>query len=416
MATNNSGRIAVIVSRYPCLTETFIYHEIVSLEQHGYEVDIFCCSPRSACDHWIKSNTRGQVDYVPSAGLWFVLSRILLAIAAHPIQMASLVASALRFGRHDVRGVWQCVFAVSAALYWKKLVKRCRITHVHAHFLHRPAVIANLLARLTDVHYSVSAHGRDVYSPDFRIDRLCRDARFLCVCSQQLRDELLRRIDQVDAERVFLCHHGVSLNGFAFRDECQITHNGDASILTISRLVPKKGVDVVLRAAAILRSRGVRYQLTIVGDGPENSPLRELAQQLNLQDVDFLGALDHQSVCNLYRRADLFVTGSRVAADGDRDGIPNVIVEAMALGVPVLAANAGGVAEIVRHEETGWLVPPDDPVAMADGVERLLTDAALRTSVTQRARQEVVSHFDLRKNVNRLIGLLESQEGVACTP
>jgi glycosyltransferase involved in cell wall biosynthesis len=253
----------------------------------------------------------------------------------------------------------------------------------------------------------MSGHARDVFAPDFHLRRLCRRAAFVTACSQHARAHLGRLFDASLDGRTFCCHHGVDLGVFDPLPRNAGVLVQPVRLLSVCRLVDKKGVDVILNALYLLKQRGGRFICTIVGDGPQKASLRRLNQRLGLSEVHFAGTLDHGAVRALYAEADLFVLGCRTAADGDRDGIPNVILEAMASGVPIIASSAGAVAEVVRHRDTGFLIPPDDPFMMADAIEELSDDINLRVAIVRNARVEVERRFDLRVNAASLISHLE---------
>jgi len=174
-------------------------------------------------------------------------------------------------------------------------------------------------------------------------------------------------------------------------------------ILSVGRLVEKKGFPFLLQAAAILHGRGVPFEAIVVGDGPMRDELERLAGGLGLRDkVVFAGHLTQEQLGHVYRRADVFCLASIVAKDGDRDGLPNVILEAMGYGVPVVASNLSAIPEVVVAEETGLLVAPGSPQELAAQLERMLGDPSLRARLAENARRLVETEFDLRKNTVRL--------------
>ena len=177
-------------------------------------------------------------------------------------------------------------------------------------------------------------------------------------------------------------------------------------ILSIGRLVEKKGFPILLRAAAMLRREGIDFRLRIIGTGPDEPDLRRLASGLALEEcVQFDGPVPHEELLPLFRTADLFVLASIVASDGDRDGLPNVLLEALALGVPVVSTRVSAIPELIEHEETGLLVNPGDPGGLAEQMERLLFDEQLRAKVIEQGRREVVTRFDVKENVAKLADL-----------
>lgn len=179
-------------------------------------------------------------------------------------------------------------------------------------------------------------------------------------------------------------------------------------VLAVGRLVEKKGFDILLRAAALARARGAQFELHFVGDGPEREDLERLASGLGLRDVVvFHGRMTQEELRPLYEQARVFAIASIVTADGDRDGIPNVLLEALAMGVPTVATNTGGIPELIEHEETGLLAKPGDPVDLSEQLERILYDEDLRERVRKAGRERVALDFDITRNIDGLITLLD---------
>lgn len=408
--------LLVVVDRFPVISETFIQHEIRELHEQGHPVTVLSCSPRELSDHVVVGETLAVVKYGPPLRVASVVSRVATEFACHPLRVAGLLSQALRYVWWDLRGIWRAVSGLAIALALAKELGEGESWHIHAHFLRRPTLVAALLARMTDSMYSVAAHGRDVFVPDFRISALCRDSVLIVACSQFVQDDLARRLDSSDARKVVCCYHGVPKNLSQQPSSRPARTSRCCNLLSVGRLVAKKGLDTTLRAAAILKERGVCIQYRIVGNGPELSRLQELTSHLGLAKVEFLGALSGWQVIQEYTKADLFLLGCRVTEDGDRDGIPNVILESMAMGVPVLATSVGGIPEVVSDGLTGLIVPPDDATAMADSIEHLLDNEDLRLDLVRRARRQIDGRFDLRQNVQRKMALLQPARDDVCDP
>jgi glycosyltransferase involved in cell wall biosynthesis len=283
------------------------------------------------------------------------------------------------------------------------------VRHIHGHFLHRPGLIAGLLADLLGVSFSLSAHGRDVFVPEYRAAGLCRGAQFVSVCSEHARACLVSRLPEGFATPVHYCPHGVAIG----RSPSPRTRQSGAPLRLVSvcRLVRKKGVDVILRALARLQTDGLPCRYSIIGEGPEAGGLAALSRDLGLRNVEFRGRRAPEEVRSELLAADAFVLGCRTSADGDRDGIPNVVLEAMEAMLPVIVTDAGGVSEVVRHRQTGWLVPSESPPAIAEAILELASNENLRLAVALRGRREVELRFDLWRNVERLARLFSENAG-----
>jgi len=416
----NPRTLLVVVGRFPCASETFILNELTALEECGYSLKVVSCAPRERCDDRDETGIRGSVIYGPRISVLEVFCSLLRQIARSPVSTGRLFAMALACVPHSLHGIWRAATATIIASRVAPHLKDSVASHIHAHFIHAPALVTKLLARALGTSHSISAHARDVFVPDYRAGALCDGASFIVVCSESAREALVSRLPEAVTHRVQVCYHGVDLTSFEFphrrnagEETSDVVSTGREGpgvtlcLVSVCRLVPKKGLDVVLRTLAILKGRGVRFVYRIAGAGPEVSALRILSRRLGLDEVEFLGTCDAGQVRALLAWADAFVLGCRVTHDGDRDGIPNVILEAMAAGVPVVASDAGGVREVVRHHDTGWLLPADDPQAMADALHELMSDPALCDRVVARARAEVEKRFDRKRNIAGLIDMLK---------
>ena len=267
--------------------------------------------------------------------------------------------------------------------------------------------MAAILARELELPYSVSAHARDVFVPDHDLGSLCRGSNLVTVCSRHAETALRRAIPGDCRDRVHYLPHGIDLADFPFL-ACEPRAAGALRVLTVGRLVAKKGIDLVLEAAALLEGQGLEVELQVVGAGVEAARLAGLSQRLGLASAHFRGELPMEQVKECYRWADVLVMGSRVDADEDRDGIPNVILEAMALGVPVIAADAGGVSEVVRPGRSGTLVSAESAAALAAALADRARQPEPFLAAAATARSMVEAEFDQRVLTRRLLSLLSN--------
>jgi len=228
-----------------------------------------------------------------------------------------------------------------------------------------------------------------------------RAAEFVTACVRE-NAETLRRLGGPGA-RVEWIYHGVDLGRFDGRGRRRAER---PMLLTVGRLAATKGFDVAIRALALLKARGLAPRLVMAGDGPLRARLESLATELGVRDqVEMLGAVDHEVILPLYRSAWTLVMPSVQLASGARDGIPNVVVESMAMGMPCVGSRAAGLPEIIVHGENGLLCEPGDPVSLADAIETLLRDPARIDALGARSRARVVEEFDTDRNIERLVTL-----------
>jgi len=270
---------------------------------------------------------------------------------------------------------------LDAALLLAHRIIRLGSPPVYAHFAHKPATLARFASLLAGVPYALSAHAKDIWlTPPNELTRKVRDATVVLTCTTDSRD-YLAALGQ-GRTPVQLAYHGVDVS------RLPRAHRAKARpiVLSVGRLVEKKGHATLLRAASELRRAGVRFQLRIAGEGVEWARLQRLAHELELgSSVSFLGPLTETEVRAEYEQADVFALACRELENGDRDGIPNVILEAMAHGLPVVSTSGGGVAEAVTHGESGLLVAQDDHLAFADALRTLIEDPARRRTLGEGA-------------------------------
>jgi glycosyltransferase involved in cell wall biosynthesis len=257
--------------------------------------------------------------------------------------------------------------------------------------------------------YSFTAHAKDIYTspPDLLAVKM-RAARFVVTCTDFNVEYLNSLTRNLPSEHVRRIYHGVDLSKFRPRTQLGAGQNPQdtATVLAVGRLVEKKGFSYLIAAFGRLIEQGFNAQLMIVGSGPERDSLQRRVRELGLGDkVSFLGALTQDEVIDIYSRATVLALPCIVTENGDRDGIPNVLVEAMRIGVPVVSTNISGIPELVRDGESGVLVPPRDDEALARGIARLLADSNLRLRLSQAAMQRVCDEFDLSVNAEHLSNL-----------
>lgn len=400
-------RVGYVVKRYPRFSETFIVNEILAHEAAGLSLDVFALYPPN--DTHFQDTlalVRAPVTYLTADGLRALDFWSALETAAIDVPEIWRALDAAR--GQEARTVYQAARLASA-------VRRRGITHLHAHFATAPAQVARLAARWAGISFSVTAHAKDIYHDSVTpsaLRALLDDASGVVTVSDYNAQYLTDRVG-VDPSRLHRIYNGLDLSRF------DVVLRGDRrpTVLAVGRFVPKKGFDVLLDACALLAREGRRFTCRMIGGGSEEGRLRERASTLGLgNSVQFDGPLPQREVMRALREAAVFAAPCVVAEDGDRDGLPTVLVEAMALGTPVVATDVVGIPELVRHRETGWLVPPHDARALADALRTLLDAPALRTQLAGDARALIERDFDVRHNaalVRRLFTAANAASPVA---
>jgi len=395
--------LGMILKGYPRISETFISNELLLLEDLGFTIHIFSMrKPRESFSHASVKHIRARVDYLPETLLLplprFVYHNVLLAVRAPAVYFRTLKTALRRFLR-----TWKPA-TFKHFLQAGYLVRRCLpgsgVVHFHAHFAHSPASVAMFAAQLSGLAFSFTAHAKDIYISDpLQLSEKLSLAKFVVTCTEYNRRHLMSLADRqnVSSTPIQRVYHGIDLELFA-GGEFAGGSDGHHRLLTVARLTAKKGVPTVLRAVALLKKRGLSIRHTLIGDGEDRRKILTLIRKLGLQDTTrWLGTLPHEAVLRHYGQANVFVLGCEVAANGDRDGIPNVLLESMAMGVPVVATRVSAIPELVEDGRTGLLVAPRDPDQLADAVQRLLTDRLLRERIVEDSRKTVREHFDNRQ-------------------
>ena len=399
------GTIAVVLKGYPRLSETFIAQELHALEQRGFALALYSLrEPSDPAIHPLHASIRAPVRYLPE-----YLHRQTLRVlrgwrsARQLSGYGAAVAAWLRDlsrdrSRSRVRRFGQAL-VLAAEL-------PADIAHVHAHFLHTPASVARYAAILRGLPWSVSAHAKDIWTtPDWEKREKLATSTFVATCTECNADHLR---SLVAPDRVELVYHGIDSRRFPAPPAVVLSsHDGrdpqhPVRLLCVGRAVEKKGLDDLLAALALL-DRDVSWRLVHIGDGPRLADLQRQARERGLDArIAWLGARAHDDVLAAYRDADIFVLPCRVATDGDRDGLPNVLLEAQSQRVACLSTRVSGIPELIVDGETGLLVPPGAPRALADALARLIGDPGLRAALGAAGYARTIAHFSLEAGAARL--------------
>jgi glycosyltransferase involved in cell wall biosynthesis len=386
---------------FPKLSETFILEEILGLERAGVALRLYTLAPPTdAIAHPAVAQVRAPVTQVPQSlrghRREFAVRHLRL-FARAPLRYVRALSAVLGRGRGALREFLQAGWLAGQ-------LRDDGVEHLHAHFISTPADVAATVSRLTALPFSISAHAKDIYlSAPADLRRKLEAARFTVTCTDFNRRTLA---SIAPGARVHRMYHGIDHTQFHPRHRASTAT--PAVILSVGRLREKKGLDTLIDACRVLRRRGKAFRCEIVGYGEEHDRLQSHIALHGLTDtVRLLGKLTREQVIECYARAAVYVQPSRIAADGDRDGIPNVLLEAMAMGLPVVASNVSGLPELVSDGQNGLVVEPDDPVALADAIARLLCEPELGAALASRARETVTRSFDNDYNLKLLCRLLQ---------
>ncbi|RJP28763.1 MAG: glycosyltransferase [Candidatus Omnitrophota bacterium] len=423
-------KIAYILSQFPETHETFILREIKALKEKGVDVKIISlkkCRDRVIHDEakeFIKDTIYADVSVL----------RIACSVLSKPLRSLGALGYVLRsyFGKP-----WEFVkamYVLAECLSIAPMLKKMRIKHMHSHWATMPTTAAVILNKLTGIPFSFTAHAWDLFIDCDGLEEKINKARFAVTCTGYNKNFMGYFCNNGQADKVYLNYHGLDLSkyvggqGFkesrnqeskyvrdpqsAIRDTqyaIRTTQYDKISILAIGRLVETKGFEYLIEACGMLKERGIDFECFIVGQGPLEKRLAYSVERIELKDkIKFLGLQTQEQIKKLFSDASVLVQPSVMAGNGDRDGIPNVIIEAMALGVPVISTNFSGIPEVVIDKKTGILVQEKDSNELANAIENLHKDCYLTDKIIKNAREHVEKKFNIDTNVRELIEIFRS--------
>jgi glycosyltransferase involved in cell wall biosynthesis len=407
----------MVLKGFPRISETFISNEIILLEKLGFQIHIFSMRrPREAFSHESVKKIKATVDYLPETLLMdfprLFYHNVQLAAKRPGMYAGALRTAMKRFARS--RRLASIKHMLQAGYLVHRILPDRRISHLHAHFAHSPTSVAFLAGRLTGLPYSFTAHAKDIFtsSPEQLREKI-EHAQFVVTCTGYNRRYLknlsvINSLPSREPTPIHRIYHGIDTDLFVSGRNGTEPAN-PFRILTVARIIAKKGLPTVYRALRNLCDRGLSIRHTLIGEGDDQKKILALIDDLGLRGVTrCLGTQPHDVVLDHYRHSDLFVLGCEEASDGDRDGIPNVLMESMAMGVPVVATHISAIPELVQNGTTGLLVPPRQPEKLAEAMLRLLVDTNLRQRIIEAARNRVIRDFDNRILIRDLARLFRS--------
>ena len=386
--------IAYLLGQYPCRTETFIAHEIIEMRAY---FDIVILALRSEQ----KDNTMLPVIRLPrifSIKLW--ISHLIFFVH-HPWRYSKTIFQCLK-ETHRIRSLK----AFYKSVYFEKSIRRYNIAHLHAHFATAPTDVVRSLSLLTGLPYSLSAHAHDIYVHNSSLSKKITEATFVVTCTHYNKVTLDQLVPEKARSKIFTVYHGIPLHQWPFQNHHQ-NKNDLPRIISIGRLVKKKGFQYTLKALYVLHKQGYPFHWSLVGEGPEYALLRQMSEEYGLTKyIHFMGWLTQQEIRELFSNQGILVQPSVIAPDGDRDGIPNVILEAMAAGIPVIATDLPSIVEVLSPNH-GILVPPEHPIAIVNAILALYLDQDKTEKIIREARI-FIEQFDTKTQTQKLAQIFKT--------
>jgi len=403
-------RLAIVLKGYPRLSETFIAQEILALEQRGIDLCIFSLRhPYDPASHPIHAEIKARVYYLPEY------------VHDDP---GRVVAAALRL--FWKAGFWRALASFAADLWHEPTRNRLRrfaqglvlarempptVEHYYAHFMHTPASVCYYASIINRQSLSISAHAKDIWTiPELEIRKKLAASDWVVTCTAANVSYLAGLTMAPD--KVALLYHGLDFTRFDENTTPAAARDGSVEqdpvrLISVGRAVDKKGYEVLLAALAELPPT-LNWQFDHIGGGELLESLQLVARELGLAGrIQWLGALPQEQVLTQYRNADLFVLPSKISADGDRDGLPNVLMEAQSQHLACLSSRISGIPELIVHGETGWLVEQKNCSELADALQQLISDPGLRARLAQAGFERVRSEFSMQGGIDKLMQRLD---------
>jgi glycosyltransferase involved in cell wall biosynthesis len=407
--------VAIILKGYPRLSETFIAQEIRALEMRGFRLCLFSLRhPTDPASHPIHAEIEAEVNYLPE----YVVDDIPRVIKAWwQVRMLPGYRQAKSMFVRDFRRDFTINrlrrFAQAMVLAVDTPSSVC---HYYAHFMHTPSSVCLYASLITQRPWSVSAHAKDIWTiQDWEKREKIANAQWVVTCTSVNAEHLKHLSDNPD--KVSLVYHGLDFKRFPVNESPVENRDGsDAQnpvrLVSVGRAVDKKGYQCLLEALLAL-PQGLHWQFTHIGGGELLDKLKASADSMGLSGrIEWLGGLPQTEVLACYRNADLFVLPSQISSDGDRDGLPNVLMEAQSQRLACLSTNISGIPELIEHGKTGWLVPEKNSGALKQALLELITDPGLRASLAQAGLARVSNYFALEHGIDQLVEKL----GVSVKP
>jgi glycosyltransferase involved in cell wall biosynthesis len=406
-------KLMVIVTEYPKATETFIYRDLLKFAEMGADIELHHLAPfRSGQPlHQFAAPTRGWARYTPFFGR-AGFGALLRAAVRRPLVLARAIKDILAAYRREPKLALKSLALLPKALAMAEHARRERFHHVHAEFAGHPATVAWLMHRFGGPAYSVSCRAHDIFRTQSLLDLKLGEAQAVRTVSGYGRQFLKEKVPVLRDREIHVIHSSVDLARIAPATDAE--KDGRFRILFVGALEAKKGVEHLLTALALAAPRLGDWECALAGDGPLRASLERQAEEFGVADrIRFHGALDFDAVAAAYARASVCVAPSIVGPGGRQEGIPNVLIEALAFARPAISTTISGIPELIESGVDGILVPPEDPERLAGAILSVRADPAWAESLGQSGRRVVEERFDLAVNAARQMALFMGEAPAA---
>lgn len=399
--------LAYLTSIFPKLTATFIYREVIELQRRGKHIKIYSLHKPDHSELSEESIPLCEETYylLPVKTSRLFKSHIKFLVR-NPLKYG-ITLLRMMTGTYDkfqdrLRGLMH--FGEGVVLADKMLYDG--ITHIHAHYASHPTSVARVIFLLANIPYSFTAHAHDIWNDRLMLPEKIQEATFAICCTKIGQKRLIEQAKQDVSKKIHLVYHGLDVRKFNLPQNGEERENN--LILSIGSLGVTKGFPDLIKACAILKGRNINIRCLIIGEGDLRPKLEALIHSYNLAgQVNLIGALPQEKIIEFYRKARVFVLPCITTINGNHDGLPNVLMEAMATGLPVITTANTGQIELINNRVHGLLVAQNSPMEIANAIESLIKDNNLWKKIQYNARQRMVNDFDNRNTIKPLLNLLD---------
>ncbi len=399
---SKNNKIAYILSQFPETHETFILRETIELKKNKIDIQLFSlkkCKDKVIHPQALEFITQTHYSALISIN---VIKAILYFIYIRPLECLGLFIHLIKSNISSIESLIKSIVIIPISLYYAKLMMDLGITHIHAHWATIPTTNALIISKILNIPFSFTAHAWDIFLPNPMLKEKVQQAEFVATCTSYNKKYLDSLLNYKENDKIILNYHGIDFDTLP-----EINKNiEDNLIFSIGRLCEQKGFPYLLEACAILRDQGYQFKCIIVGEGPDRKAMTTQIELLELQEYIVLSGMKPQSyIFDMFNKARMFVLPCIIAKNGDRDGIPNVMIEALAMCTPVISTTVSGVPEIIQNNITGITVEPRNSQQLADAIIGLLNNPDTAKAFVKNGRKLVEEKFDIRKNIGELVSI-----------
>jgi glycosyltransferase involved in cell wall biosynthesis len=381
------------MSRFPGLSETFILREMCEMERLGWDLELYPLVYQD--EAVVHDEARSWMDRAKRPSLFDIIAANIQLIFTHPLLYFSTLFKVLFGNVLSPKFLSRAIVVFPKAVWMARQMKSEKITHVHAHYATHPALAAWIINQVSETPYGITVHAHDIFVNKSMLFRKIFDAKYIVAISEFNREFLCKLFGNWVAEKTHIIHCGIYPEMYTSRLE-KIPSSEVYELLSIGSLRPYKGFTFLLDACSVMKRNGMKFRCRIIGGGELRDSLTSKIEKLDIVDVvKLVGPKNQREVAELLGTADCYVQPSVITSTGKMEGIPVSLMEAMASGLPTIATKLSGVPELVRHGETGWLVPPEDPQSLADAILQVKNSPEEAIRRARAGRDLVIKEFNI---------------------